>query len=165
MHSGTLDKEEFVRMMYEFIQNREPASTEEEEEDDTDQSKPPGPEDDGTYPPTDGVVSVSVISCADLLAADSNGLSDPYIKLKMGANGNERKTRVMAKTLNPVFAQTFQLKLRRFTSRVGDQILWCVARSFAVTSLLPQTLAGSGPTVDICFATFKRLHSTQVHSI
>ena len=91
LHSGTLDKEEFVRMMYEFIQNREPASTEEEEEDDTDQPKPPGPEDDGTYPPTDGVVSVSVISCADLLAADSNGLSDPYIKLKMGANGNERK--------------------------------------------------------------------------
>jgi hypothetical protein len=122
-----LDKEEFVRMMYEFIQSREPPSTDEEEEEDTDESKPLGPEDDGTYPPEDGVVSVAVVSCSNLLAADSNGLSDPYIKLKMGANGNERKTRVMAKTLDPIFAQTFQLKLRRLPRRVGDQTLRYVA--------------------------------------
>lgn len=122
MLSGTLDKEEFVRMMYEFIKSREPPSTD-EDEDEPDEPNMPRPEDDGTYPATDGVVSVSVISCANLLAADTNGLSDPYIKLKMGANGNERKTRVHAKTLDPVFAQTFQLKLRRFPRRVGDQIL------------------------------------------
>ena len=75
------------------------------------------------------MVAVSVVSCAELLAADSNGLSDPYVKLKMGANGNPRKTKVMAKTLNPVFAQTFQLKLRRLPGRVGDQVLRCVVSS------------------------------------
>ena len=121
-------------MMYEFIQSREPPSTDEEEAD-PDQPKPPGPEDDGTYPPADGVVTVSVISCSNLLAADSNGFSDPYIKLKMGANGNERKTRVIAKTLDPIFAQTFQLKLRRLPRRVGDQTLRCVATFFLVSAL------------------------------
>eukprot|EP01043_Picozoa_sp_COSAG02_P052891 COSAG02_NODE_5767_length_4055_cov_2.085693_5_plen_132_part_00 len=127
--------------MYEFIQSREPSSTDEEEEEvDPEQSKPKGPEDDGTYPPTDGVVTVAVISCSNLLAADSNGFSDPYIKLKMGANGNERKTRVMAKTLDPVFAQTFQLKLRRLPRRVGDQTLRCVATLWSPPYLSPASL-------------------------
>ena len=44
--SGTLDKEEFVRMMYEFIQNREPPSSE-EEEDVPEEEKPLGPDEDG----------------------------------------------------------------------------------------------------------------------
>ena len=145
--SGTLDRNEFVRMMYEFIQSREPPSDEEGEGQEGEGETPlTGPEVDGTYPPSDGVVAVSIMSCHNLLAADSNGVSDPYVKLKMGATGNERKTKVLAKTLNPVFAQTFQLKLRRLPRRVGDQILRCVADPLALTSpdLLPEMRTSNG---------------------
>ena len=52
--------------------------------------KPLGPEEDGTYPPYDGVVSVAIIACEDLLAADSNGLSDPYVKVQLGGTWSEK---------------------------------------------------------------------------
>ena len=42
---------------------------------------------------------------------------------KQTANGNPRKTPVMAKTLDPIFAKKYQLKLRKLPRRVGDQIL------------------------------------------
>ena len=50
------------------------------------------------------MLSVAVVSATGLLPADSNGLSDPYVRLKLGANGEEKKTLVMPKTLNPCAA-------------------------------------------------------------
>eukprot|EP01048_Picozoa_sp_COSAG05_P011813 COSAG05_NODE_1139_length_5741_cov_7.808401_4_plen_1007_part_01 len=51
-----------------------------------------------------GTVCVSRIDCDNLIAADSNGTSDPYVILKMGIKGNklaEQKTAVQYKNLNP----------------------------------------------------------------
>ena len=41
-----------------------------------------------------------------LLAADANGLSDPYVKLSL--RGERRKSRVVRRSLEPVWEQTFE---------------------------------------------------------
>ena len=58
-------------------------------------------------------VSVRVIDGNKLPAADSNGLSDPYVKIWMHkglggerVNKSKKKTSVMHKTLNPVWNET-----------------------------------------------------------
>ena len=48
-----------------------------------------------------GRVRVSVIRAANLRAGDSDGLSDPYMKLKLG--GMTEVSAVVKKTLNPRF--------------------------------------------------------------
>jgi classical protein kinase C len=43
---------------------------------------------------------------------DANGLSDPYVKLKLvpdAGSMTKQKTDIKKKTLNPVFNETFQL--------------------------------------------------------
>ena len=65
------------------------------------------PQDDWR-PPNDGVLSVRLISASNLIAADDNGLSDPYANLSLGfqeqqsANGTkDRRSKVKSKTLDP----------------------------------------------------------------
>lgn len=66
-----------------------------------------GPQDDWR-PPNDGILSVRLISASNLMAADDNGLSDPYANLSLGfqeqlsANGfKDRRSKVRSKTLDP----------------------------------------------------------------
>ena len=71
-------------------------------------------------PPSDGVVSVTVVGCKGLLAADSNGLSDPYVTVGLGpaagGGGGGRKTphrtKTVAGTLDPSFDESFDFSVK-----------------------------------------------------
>jgi hypothetical protein len=64
-------------------------------------------EPDPVPPPSDGTLFVEVKSCEDILPADKNGKSDPFVILRLG--DGKRQTKHVMKTLNPVFNQTKQL--------------------------------------------------------
>lgn len=53
-----------------------------------------------------GLVEISLIEGRDLVAADIRGTSDPYVRLQYG--NLTRKTKVLYKTLNPKWNQTFE---------------------------------------------------------
>ncbi|ODV97927.1 hypothetical protein PACTADRAFT_47760 [Pachysolen tannophilus NRRL Y-2460] len=54
-----------------------------------------------------GKLTVTVVSASDLPAADSNGKSDPYVKLFLNNEEQEFfKTKTIKKTLNPTFNET-----------------------------------------------------------
>ena len=70
------------------------------------------------------VARFAVIEAKDLMAADINGRSDPFVTLKL--EGEKQKTKTIDKSLHPVWNQDFTLcallrKLRvahsRFTAR------------------------------------------------
>ncbi|RMZ93414.1 multiple C2 and transmembrane domain-containing 1-like isoform X4 [Brachionus plicatilis] len=53
------------------------------------------------------VVNVILVECNNLLAMDSNGFSDPYVKFRLE---NERyRSKTIRRTLNPRFLEQFQL--------------------------------------------------------
>jgi len=54
-------------------------------------------------PAEDKEVLIEIISCRDLLAADKTGLSDPYVKIKLGSKELHRTAHV-EKTLNPAYS-------------------------------------------------------------
>uniref|UniRef100_A0A8C6WXP5 Multiple C2 domains, transmembrane 1a n=1 Tax=Neogobius melanostomus TaxID=47308 RepID=A0A8C6WXP5_9GOBI len=56
-----------------------------------------------------GIVSISLIEGSDLQPMDTNGLSDPYVKFKMGHQKYKSKT--MPKTLNPQWREQFDFHL------------------------------------------------------
>ncbi|KAL3674994.1 hypothetical protein R1sor_024942 [Riccia sorocarpa] len=53
-----------------------------------------------------GVLSVTVVRAENLGVADKNGLSDPFVVLKMRNSKTKKQTKVVYKTLNPVWNQT-----------------------------------------------------------
>jgi len=61
-------------------------------------------------------LKVKVISAKDLIAADSNGKSDPFavVYTKSGSSGKDKsiKTKKISETLNPTWNETFNLILR-----------------------------------------------------
>jgi len=57
-----------------------------------------------------GILHVHVIEAKDLLAADSSGTSDPYVKLLKGKK-EFGKTKVMRKNLNPTWNENFKINL------------------------------------------------------
>jgi hypothetical protein len=57
-------------------------------------------------PPCDGLVLVTLCSCDGLLAADSNGLSDPRVHMALGQTTHT--SRVIPKTLAPVWGDVFR---------------------------------------------------------
>ena len=57
-------------------------------------------------PPGPGALAISVVECAKLVAADSNGLSDPYVTIRLGMQAPKRSV-TRPKTLSPQFHQTF----------------------------------------------------------
>lgn len=50
---------------------------------------------------------VTVVCARDLLPKDDNGLSDPYVVLKVGRT--QCRTKVVRKCLNPTFNESFVL--------------------------------------------------------
>ncbi|XP_063065903.1 multiple C2 and transmembrane domain-containing protein 1-like isoform X2 [Engraulis encrasicolus] len=56
-----------------------------------------------------GIVSISLIEGRDLMSMDHNGLSDPYVKFRLGHQKYKSKT--MPKTLNPQWREQFDLNL------------------------------------------------------
>ena len=50
---------------------------------------------------------VTVVCAKDLLPKDDNGLSDPYVVLKVGRT--QCRTKVVRKSLNPTFNESFVL--------------------------------------------------------
>ncbi|XP_073106873.1 synaptotagmin-5-like isoform X2 [Elaeis guineensis] len=54
-----------------------------------------------------GVLSVSVISAANLPAMDITGKSDPYVVLKLMKTEMRNRTRVVKESLNPIWDETF----------------------------------------------------------
>ncbi|KAJ3081556.1 hypothetical protein HK102_002275 [Quaeritorhiza haematococci] len=71
-------------------------------------------------------VTITIIEARNLKAADLNGKSDPYVKIKdvKGLKGDGAKTRVIKKTLNPQWNETFRFrfsyKLYKFAFKVYD---------------------------------------------
>jgi hypothetical protein len=65
---------------------------------------------DATAP---AILHLSVIKAKDLIAADSGGTSDPYVRIHVGKEiANGRKTRVVKKTLNPEWNEQFEINIR-----------------------------------------------------
>ena len=62
---------------------------------------------------TKGSIYVDIKNGRNLMAADSNGLSDPYCKLKLkdtkGKTVIKHRTKIHKKTLNPTFDESFQI--------------------------------------------------------
>ncbi|PNI72973.1 MCTP1 isoform 2, partial [Pan troglodytes] len=56
-----------------------------------------------------GIVSITLIEGRDLKAMDSNGLSDPYVKFRLGHQ--KYKSKIMPKTLNPQWREQFDFHL------------------------------------------------------
>ncbi|XP_051972370.1 multiple C2 and transmembrane domain-containing protein 1-like isoform X1 [Xyrauchen texanus] len=56
-----------------------------------------------------GIVSIHLIEGRDLIPMDQNGLSDPYVKFKLGHQKYRSKT--IPKTLNPQWREKFDLQL------------------------------------------------------
>lgn len=58
--------------------------------------------------PQSGVMRIEVSKANGLLAADLNGFSDPYVIVHCGKQ--KRKTRIIKKTLEPEWKQTFEIR-------------------------------------------------------
>lgn len=57
----------------------------------------------------DATLVVTIMSGADMLPCDSNGLSDPFAVLTLGSQkGVKHKTKVQKRTINPVWDQAFE---------------------------------------------------------
>jgi hypothetical protein len=62
---------------------------------------------------TPAVLYISVLKARDLIAADSGGTSDPYVRIHVGSEiANGKKTKVIKKTLNPEWNEHFEINIR-----------------------------------------------------
>ncbi|KAM5192463.1 multiple C2 and transmembrane domain-containing protein 1 [Mantella aurantiaca] len=69
-----------------------------------------------------GVVSITLIEGQDLKAMDANGLSDPYVKFRLGHQKYKSKT--LPKTLNPQWREQFTMHLFEEQGGVIDITVW-----------------------------------------
>ena len=70
-------------------------------------------------PPCDGTLTVVVNRCSDLLAADSNGKSDPFVTLQLSGSDTKVQTSVHNKTLDPVFNEKFEMQVTESATKDG----------------------------------------------
>ena len=70
----------------------------------------------------DGTVTLTILGATSLMAVDSNGFSDPYIKVNHGGGKSIFKTSVKKKTLEPVWSEstTFELSAKTIKLTVKD---------------------------------------------
>lgn len=76
-------------------------------------------------PPADGTVTIDVISCSKLLAADSGGTSDPFVRLKLGKASH--KTKVKKKTLDPQYGESFTFPIPIAKDTSAEESPWTLA--------------------------------------
>jgi Ca2+-dependent lipid-binding protein len=70
-----------------------------------------------------GNLRVDVLDAQDLLAMDSNGKSDPYVKFEL--NGEEIfKSKTQKKTLNPVWNEFFEVSVPSRTAAAFKAAVW-----------------------------------------
>lgn len=69
-----------------------------------------------------GIVSITLIEGRDLKAMDSNGLSDPYVKFRLGHQ--KYKSKIMPKTLNPQWREQFDFHLFEERGGIIDITTW-----------------------------------------
>nr|XP_057913406.1 multiple C2 and transmembrane domain-containing protein 1-like isoform X3 [Doryrhamphus excisus] len=69
-----------------------------------------------------GLVSIALIEGRDLVPMDPNGLSDPYVKFRLGQQKYRSKT--LPKTLNPQWREQFDLHLLEETGGVLEATVW-----------------------------------------
>ncbi|XP_066472237.1 multiple C2 and transmembrane domain-containing protein 1 [Tiliqua scincoides] len=69
-----------------------------------------------------GIVSVTLIEGRELKAMDPNGLSDPYVKFRLGHQ--KYKSKIMPKTLNPQWREQFDLHLYEERGGIIDITVW-----------------------------------------
>ncbi|XP_076783160.1 multiple C2 and transmembrane domain-containing protein 1 isoform X5 [Arvicanthis niloticus] len=69
-----------------------------------------------------GIVSITLIEGRDLKAMDSNGLSDPYVKFRLGHQ--KYKSKIMPKTLNPQWREQFDFHLYEERGGIMDITAW-----------------------------------------
>ncbi|XP_054612484.1 multiple C2 and transmembrane domain-containing protein 1-like isoform X2 [Dunckerocampus dactyliophorus] len=69
-----------------------------------------------------GIVSIALIEGRDLVPMDPNGLSDPYVKFRLGQQKYRSKT--VPKTLNPQWREQFDLHLFEETGGVLEVTVW-----------------------------------------
>ena len=74
------------------------------------------------YEPERAKISVTVARAVDLASQDSNGLSDPFVKLVFGKK--KAQTEVAKMTLNPEYNQTFEFKLGRNSPHSMSLSVW-----------------------------------------
>uniref|UniRef100_A0AAY5KWQ6 C2 domain-containing protein n=1 Tax=Esox lucius TaxID=8010 RepID=A0AAY5KWQ6_ESOLU len=69
-----------------------------------------------------GIVSISLIEARDLRPMDANGLSDPYVKFRMGHQ--KYKSKKIPKTLNPQWREQFDFHLYEEHGGFIDITVW-----------------------------------------
>ncbi|KAM6391948.1 multiple C2 and transmembrane domain-containing protein 1 [Rhynochetos jubatus] len=69
-----------------------------------------------------GIVSVTLIEGRELKAMDANGLSDPYVKFRLGHQ--KYKSKIMQKTLNPQWREQFDFHLYEERGGIIDITVW-----------------------------------------
>lgn len=69
-----------------------------------------------------GIAIVKIVSGKDLLSADWNGRSDPYVIL-MTSSGQWAKTKVSLRNLNPVWNETLHLNIDDPTLPIKIQVM------------------------------------------
>ncbi|KAM4052094.1 multiple C2 and transmembrane domain-containing protein 1 isoform 5-T5 [Anomaloglossus baeobatrachus] len=69
-----------------------------------------------------GIVSITLIEGQDLKAMDTNGLSDPYVKFRLGHQKYKSKT--LPKTLNPQWREQFNMQLFEEHGGIIDITVW-----------------------------------------
>lgn len=82
-------------------------------------------------------LSVTVIQAEDLPALDMGGTSDPYVKVYLLPDKKKKfETKVHRKTLNPVFNETFQFKVRLYNTSI---LLFTFSRTLS-SNLMDDTI-------------------------
>lgn len=64
---------------------------------------------------------VQVIEARNLLAMDSNGLSDPYVKVQLGRQ--RAKTKVVKKSLNPIWDEELSFRVGNLKEEICISVL------------------------------------------